>query len=393
MISQDKIDQIQKVIETVGVDGWLLFDFRGRNPIAAAVLGNGVIGSRRLFAYIPRKGRPIALIHAIDYELWRKAPDIWEKRRWVRREQLDELLPALVSGKTIAAEYSPNGAIPYLDGVPGGIMEQLKGAGAKIVSSVDLVTRYCSVWSEDGRKSHERSAIAISAIAQEAIAIAGKRARTSPIGEFELAEWIRDQFKSKGLLTDHGPSVSFGANAARTHYEPSTSESSAIVPGQLLLVDLWATEPDGIYADQTWMAAIGDPSARDVEVWSTVCKARDAGLDLLRKDGNSGKLRGADVDKACRQVIVDAGYGEWVESRTGHSIDRYGLHGYGPPIDDTETYDGRILIPGVGFSVEPGIYITDQVGVRSEVNVYIGLGASAGAQITPGDYQRDLIYV
>ena len=77
-------------------------------------------------------------------------------------------------------------------------------------------------------------------------------------------------------------------------------------------------------------------------------------------------------------------------ARTGHSIDRYGLHGFGPPIDDTETYDDRLLIPGVGFSVEPGVYLPGVAGVRSEVNVVVG---DRDILVTPDDYQSDLLAV
>jgi Xaa-Pro aminopeptidase len=185
--------------------------------------------------------------------------------------------------------------------------------------------------------------------------------------------------------------VSYGEHAARPHYEAPPEGSSPIVPGALLLFDLWAREPGGIYADQTWMAAIGPPSARATELWTVVRRARDAALDLLQTRLRAKEpVAGAEADRAARGVIEAAGYGDRVVCRTGHSIDRVGLHGYGPTIDDTESFDTRRILPGVGFSVEPGIYIPGEIGLRTEVNAH---AREDGLDVTPSDYQRDLIVV
>lgn len=384
------LPRLQTLIAESDVDGWLLFDFRGRNPIAAAVLGPEIVGSRRVYVLIPRQGPPMALVHAIDNELWRKWPADWPKHVWVTREALTAELGALVRGKRLAVDYSPHGAIPYLDGVPAGVAELLASLGATLVTSSELVTRYCSVWTPEDIASHRRAGEVIATVAREGMALAGSRAGTDrPMSEHELAVWIRERFDRAGLSTESGPSVSWGPNAARTHYEPTAEESVPIVRGALLLVDLWATEPGGIYADQTWMAAIGAPSDRDAHLWSVVRQARDAALDLIGRRIRGGeRVQGAEGDAAAKKVIANAGYLEFTQARTGHSIDRYGLHGFGPPIDDTETYDTRLLIEGVGFSVEPGIYIPGQTGVRSEVNVVV---RDRDILITPDRYQSELM--
>jgi len=331
-------------------------------------------------------------VHAVDAELWRDWPVAWPKRVWVTREELAEALGALVRGLRVAVDWSPGGAIPYLDGLPLGVAEQLRALGATLVPSAELVTRYCSVWSPADVASHRRAAEAIAAIAREALALAGSRAASpDPITEHALAVWVRERLERAGLVTESGPSVSWGPNAARAHYDPTAAESAPIVPGALLLLDLWATEPGGIYADQTWMAAIGAPSERDAQLWTVVRTARDAALDLIRSRVRSGApVRGADADAAARRIITSAGYVDRTIARTGHSIDRFGLHGFGPPIDDTETYDDRLLIPGVGFSVEPGVYFPGETGVRSEVNVVVGEGT---VEVTPREYQSELLVV
>ena len=96
------------------------------------------------------------------------------------------------------------------------------------------------------------------------------------------------------------------------------------------------------------------------------------------------------MDDAARTVIASRGFGDQFIHRTGHSIDARDLHGSGPHIDNLETRDERSLIPGVAFSIEPGVYLTDDVGMRSEVN---GVVSKSGVIITPQSYQTDLIIV
>jgi Xaa-Pro aminopeptidase len=125
-------------------------------------------------------------------------------------------------------------------------------------------------------------------------------------------------------------------------------------------------------------------------VWGTVRTARDAAVALVRDRVSRGKaVAGYEADQAARTVIERAGLGDWFVHRTGHSIDR-DLHGSGPNLDDYETHDDRQLVAGVGFSVEPGVYIEGEFGVRSEVNMVIG---KDDAQVTPAEVQTGLIVV
>jgi Xaa-Pro aminopeptidase len=260
------------------------------------------------------------------------------------------------------------------------------------MTSADLVSQFYAVWSDEQRASHERAARAVSTIGQEAIKLAGSRADSaSPLTEFGLATWIREKFSAGGLETDHGPIVAIGPNAANPHYEPTAEQSATIKRGDVLLIDLWAKEKDGVFADQTWMGSLGEPSGRDMAVWLAVRDARDAAISLLEKRISSHKpVSGGEVDDTARAVIVKRGFGEFFVHRTGHSIDPRDLHGSGPHIDNLETREERTLIPGIGFSIEPGVYLQDDVGMRSEVNAYIG---KEGVLITPADYQKELIVV
>jgi Xaa-Pro aminopeptidase len=289
-------------------------------------------------------------------------------------------------------EYSPGDAVPYLDRVPAGVLEMVRNAGADVVSSADLVSAFYAVWSDSQRASHERAARAVAIIGQEAIRLAGSRADSaSPLTEYALANWIRERFEAGGLETDHGPIVAIGPNAANPHYEPTKENAATIKRGDILLVDLWAREKNGVFADQTWMGSLGAPSARDRAIWEAVRDGRDAAISILRERiAGHQPVRGGEVDDAARAVITKAGYGERFIHRTGHSIDPRDLHGSGPHIDNLETREERQLIPGVGFSIEPGIYLAGDVGMRSEVNGFIG---AEGVLITPSDYQKNLLVV
>jgi Xaa-Pro dipeptidase len=393
MLTPETLPALQRALAENDVDGWLLFEFHGANPIAAGMLRLEGMVTRRVFAYIPREGLPVALTHAIEPGPWRNWPAAWGREVYASWRSLDAHLAALVRGKRVAMEYSPSDAVPYLDRVPAGVVELVRAAGADVVSSGALVTLFYAAWSAEHVASHVRAAEAIAHIAREAIALAGRRARTtSPMSEFESMQWILSAFAAARLSTDHGPNVSVGPNAANPHYEPTAERSRLIREGDVLLVDLWARESAGSpYADQTWMATVGAPSGRALEIWAAVRDARDAALALVQQRVASGiPLSGSEVDDASRGVIVKRGFGEYFTHRTGHSIDSREIHGSGPNIDNHETHEDRLLVPGVAFSIEPGIYVPGDIGMRSEVDVYLEPGR---AVVTPAEYQRELIVV
>jgi Xaa-Pro dipeptidase len=392
VLKPESLPAIQSALERAGLDGWLLYDFHGLNPVAVGMLELPGMTTRRFFVYIPRRGSPVAITHAIEQGPWEAWPSKWTREKYSSWRALESLLGDLVKGKRVAMEYSPGDAVPYLDRIPAGVIEMVRSAGATVVSSAELVSSFYAVWSDAQRSSHERAARAVSIIAQEAIRLAGSRADSaSPLTEFALASWIRERFEGGGLETDHGPIVAIGPNAANPHYEPTAVNSATIKRGDILLIDLWAREKNGVFADQTWMASLGAPSSRDKAIWEAVRDARDAAISILRERINGHQpVRGGEVDDAARAVITKRGYGDNFIHRTGHSIDPRDLHGSGPHIDNLETREERELIPGVGFSIEPGVYLAGDVGMRSEVNGFVG---ADGLLITPSDYQKELMVV
>lgn len=390
MLKPDTLPALQAAIADSGLDGWLLFDFQRCNPIAQGLLDLEGMVTRRVFAWVPREGKPVAVTHAIEQLAWRRWPAEWERVRYAGWRQLEAEVARLVGGRRIAMEYSPGDAVMYVDRVPAGVIEMVRAAGATIVPSGDLVTRFYATWTAPQLDAHRRAAEVIARLARQAFGEAARAADIgTPLTEYQLHRWLLDRFAAAGLETDHGPNVSIGPNAANPHYEPTEAQSATIARGEVLLIDLWAREGAGSpYADQTWMASLGAPSDEAVRVWEAIRDGRDAAIAFLTERLATGApVRGAEADDAARDVIVSRGYGEWFSHRTGHSIDSRQLHGSGPHLDNYETREERLLVPGCGFSIEPGIYLPGRLGMRTEVNGFV---APEGLLVTPDEYQREL---
>lgn len=295
----------------------------------------------------------------------------------------------MVRGRRVAMEVSADDAVPYLDRVPSGLVQLITRLGGTVVGSAPLVTRFASGWSEAEQRSHSAAAEALARIAQAAI----RRAVSAPgtgLRESALQAEVARAIADAGLVSDHGPIVGFGPNSANPHYFPEAGSDRELGRDEVVLVDLFGGPGlDQVQADQTWIGFSGPrPPERVQQVWETVKAAREAAIGAVQAAWRSGRaIRGYEVDRASREVIERAGYGAWFVHRTGHSIDRK-LHGSGPHLDDYETRDDRVLLPGVGFSVEPGIYIQGEFGMRTEVNMYL---TEREAVVTPGVRQEALI--
>jgi Xaa-Pro aminopeptidase len=346
--------------------------------------------TRRHLAFIPVDGVPTALIPAIEPWPWEQWPAAWARRSYDGWAELEAALRELLAGRRVAMEYSPGNGIPHLDRVPAGALEMVRAAGAVVVSSADLVNGFYAVWSDGQLASHQRTAETLASLARATLDLAGQRARSAtPITEHELRESVIAELAANGLVTDSLPIVAAGQHSADVHYAPAADRPRPIVSGDVLLLDLWAKEPDGVYADQTWMATIGTPNARVRDAWNAALAARDGAIELIRSSVARGApIRGTDVHRHAQAVLTGRGYGAYALGRAGHSIDQRQLHGVGPNLDAVESRDDRVLLSGTACSVEPGVYIPGAFGVRSEVNVYLG---DREILITPRDYQRELI--
>ncbi len=387
LASADGVARVQAALRERGLDGWLLYDFKDRNPIGRSLLGLEWT-TRRGFALVPATGRPRLLIHAIEHSSWRHLD--WPRASYSSRQRMEEGLVALLAGCTrIATETSARCDVPYLDLLPAGIRDVIAATGVELHSSGDLVSTFYAVWTPAQREEHGRASALVKDLARNAFARAADHlARGETVTEGALAAWIRTELAWRGAPVHADCIVAIGPKAADPHYDPG-EVGRPIRPGDLLLIDLWgALHEDSVPADQTWMGFMGDAlPPRLAEMWEVLKAARDGVVDSLQARFARGEvLRGFEGDDVARGIITEAGYGEWFIHRTGHSIDR-DLHGRGPNLDNLETRDDRVLVPGVGFSVEPGIYIPDDVGMRTEINVFMG---PDGPEVTVDEPQQDI---
>jgi len=366
---------VQETLRADGLDAWLLYDFNGSNPIAARLAGlsNGAhMTTRRWYYLIPASGSPRALVHAIERHNLDGLPG--EKQTYAGREQLASGLDRLLRGvRRVAMEYSPQGAIPYLSRVDAGTAELIRARGVEIVSSGDLVQRFEATWTPAQYAQHMRASEALYHIKDRAFdTVRAALQKGKRITEYDLQQQMVKWFEDEGLTSDSAPDVALGSNPGNPHSLPLREKSAVIVPDQVLLLDLWGKvrEPGAVFADITWVgftgARVADEAARAFDV---IVRARDAALALVEESAMTGReLHGWEVDRAARNVLEQSGYGAHILHRTGHSLGET-VHGNGVHLDDYETHDDRRILPGTGFTIEPGLYF-DTFGVRTEINVF-----------------------
>lgn len=372
------------------IDAWLVYDFRGSSAVLARLLppaeGAKRWTTRRVLLLIPSHGEPRVLVHGIDASQFQREPiaqDVYlawpDLHAWIARA-------IATCGTRIAMDYSPGGALPVVSQCDAGIVDLVRGLGAEVVTSADLIQTCIARWSPSAVKSHEYASREVARIKDEAFALIRDRLRAkASVNEREVQQHILAQFDKAGLIAADAPVVAVNGHAADPHFEvPHPPAGSAnITPGDWILIDLWARqkgtpeipEEENIFSDITWVGFAGEPSrlpARHREVFETVKKARDASVARVQQGYARGEhVQGWQLDDAARDVIVAAGFAEFIRHRTGHSLSAGPLvHGLGVNLDNLETRDTREVLPGVGWTIEPGIYIPGAFGVRLEINMF-----------------------
>ena len=388
-----RIAEIQAALVEAELDGWLFAVFQGNDPVSLDLLGLASKGlvTRRCYYLVPAAGEPRKLVHDLEPAMLDHLPGAKASyRTW--QEYRRELERLMRDCKRLAAQYSPNNELPNVSRLDAGTAELLASFGVKLHSAADLVQRFAAVCTEEQLAGHRRACVRLHVIVDEAFRWIGERLRSGQsVDELAAQKFILDAFERDGLHTFAPPIVGVNAHAADPHYEPLEGAAFEIKRGDFLLIDLWAKEKaaaDSVYADITWCGVCGAaPTERQQEVWTVAREARDAGIELVLSRWPGTTIRGFEVDDATRKVIVDAGYGDFFIHRTGHSI---GIqdHGPGANMDNLETHDTRRLLPGTCFSIEPGIYLAGDFGVRTEVNIVL---TASVAEVTGGEPQRDLV--
>jgi len=371
-----KIQNIQKAIRAEGIDGWLLYDFRGSNPFATSVMEipPHMHCTRRMFYFIPARGTPKKLVHNIERYNLDHLPGA--RQIYVSWSSLEEELKGMLKkAEIIAMEYSPRNAIPYVSTVDAGMIELVKRQKVKVVSSANLVQRFDAVWSPKQFRENKKVARVCLDTMHKAFAFIGKQIKARrKVTEYDVQQFIEKELKKRKYVYSHPPNCSVNANAANPHYEPTRKINSPIKKGDFVLIDLWAkaNDKDGVYSDITWTGYVGESvPEKYTKIFDIVREARDkafAFIDNAMK--NRRTIRGCDVDDVARKVIEKNGYGKYFVHRTGHSIGKE-MHDNGAHLDNLETRDLREIIPETSFTIEPGIYLPGKFGIRSEIDVFI----------------------
>lgn len=379
MNNASNISTLQSVVSAAGLDGWLLYDFRGLNPFPAQLLnlGRGIL-TRRWFLYVPAQGQATLIHHRIEAGSWQQVlpEETINRQVFASHEQLDSLLHETLKGaRRIAMEYSPRGEVPYVSYVDAGTIERVRACGVSVVSSADLLQHFLT-WNAEDRAAHAEAVRGVIRAKDLAFELIDNRLKARQrVTELEVQHLIVERLTAIGLEFDHEPIVAFGDHASDGHYAPSAQTDRAVELGQCVLIDLWAGLRDRPMADITWVGFAGEPTAEYLRVWETVRDARDLALQLLT---TKTAREGWEVDRAARALIASRGYGAAFRHRLGHSLGRNSPHGLSVNLDDWETHDARQLLPGLALTVEPGVYL-GHIGIRSEVNVLI---TESGATVT-----------
>lgn len=374
MASDSTFAAAQEFLRRQQIDGWLVYDFRGNNPLLNQLLPGKRWTTRRAILFIPANGSPVLLNHSIDasqfasVEVRRESYLSWpELHAWLVRNT--------AGARRIAMDYAPGGTLPAVSIVDAGTVEMVRALGVDVVSSADLVQACLAVWSDEAQRNHAKASAEVTRIKDGAFDFIRQALRRGqPVNEFEVQQHIVSAFNDTGLEFPEPPIVAVNAHSGDPHFEVSEKSAATIEKGDWVLIDLWARLPgeENIFSDITWVGCAGEPSAKQREVFDVVKRARDRCVKEAQFAWNEGqKLQGWQLDDEARDVIIGAGYKDFIKHRTGHSLSRGPkVHGLGVNIDNLETHDTRHVMSGIGYTVEPGVYLPE-FGVRLEINVFV----------------------
>ncbi|MCA8992960.1 MAG: M24 family metallopeptidase [Planctomycetaceae bacterium] len=385
--------KIQNAITEFGFDGWLLYDFRGSNPLAGRVLKfpEGSMGSRRCLYFIPKSGEPTKIVHRIEAGALQHLPG--RTVIYLPWQELEAAIRDCVAGcQKIAMEFSPGGGNPYVSRVDGGTVDMVRSFGPEVLSSGDLIQLFEATWDQEQWDMHLEAAVHTNSSFDMAWKFIAEQVRENGgVEEVAVRDRIMEHFAANKLTTYHPPIVGRGPHSGMPHYETGDGGDTLIREGDFVLIDQWAKcdRPRSVYSDLTRTGFVGTSVPEEyTKIFNIVAAARDAGIAIVRESFAQGTpLYGKDVDDAVRAVIVEAGYGEYFGHRTGHSIGQE-VHGNGANMDNLETREERRVLPGTAFSIEPGIYLPE-FGVRSEINVFVDW--EGAVQVTGGELQREVV--
>ena len=390
------LNKMQSILSEMKLDAWLFYDFRGSNDLALDILDIPKLShlTRRFYYLVPKNGEPVKIVNGIEAGHLDHLPG--KKFLYSSHASLsNHISNTLKDYKKIAMEYSPLNAIPYVSKVDAGTIEQIKSYGVEIVTSGDLISMFNAVWTKEQFEENKPVANALTEIVAKSFNFIKDRISSgNNLTEYDVQNFIMNEFDNRKYFTDFPPIIGVNENSANPHYAPSEKIFKPIKENDFVLIDLWArvNKPDGVWADITWVGFAGKSvPEKYTKIFNIVAQARDEAFNLVSTRFKEGKVvHGFEVDDASRNVIKKAGYADYFIHRTGHSITT-DLHGSGSHIDNFETKDERLILPSTSFSIEPGIYLPGDFGVRSEIDVYITPTKEVIA--TGGERQREVISI
>ena len=378
-------DAVEFLRSSQSADAWIIYDYRKSNPIFWSVMAKLLPAltpesvTRPVFLMLPKTDEPWILVHDVDAGAFAASP-IKATKFSSRQSMIDCLISGLRGTKSVFMEYSPKAALPRVSRIDAGTIELIKSLKIRVKSSADILQYATQRWDEDQLDSHLKAAADLTNIVKEAFTWIGMRSPSS-VTEYEVHQFIRSRYVDNNLETDKGPVVAVNDHGSDPHFLPDIENTYHITKGDWILIDLWARKktPNSVYADITWTGVYADaPTAEQIKVFSTVIGARNAATQYMTGRLQENKpTQGWQVDQIARQFIDESGYGTYFTHRLGHSLGSE-VHSEAVNLDNWETRDSRLLIPGIAVTVEPGVYLP-HFGVRSEINVFV---TDQGARIT-----------
>lgn len=368
---------IQNELIRNNADAWILVDYENRNKAVTSFLGEKML-TRKIILVFPKNAKPFIITHSID-TVFLNEPNILKDfdlkvyNTW--QEMLEIEKKEFSTYKKVMMDISENGLLPRISLADYGSVQYIKSLGIEVISSGDILQEFNATYSQRAYALQLEACRLALQIKDEAFAKIKQDVLNNGFAdEYEVQQFICNRFHEEGMVYDDPAIVAKGSNASNPHYGPTENVSSKIVKGDVVLIDMWAKmdDPEGVYADITWMGYVGEDVPEEIENRFQVLKvAIDKDIEFLIENLPLRRVEGYEVDDVGRNYINSKGYGQYFTHRTGHSIAiDVSPHGPGVNIDNYESHDTREIIDGVTFSLEPGIYAPDY-GMRSETDIYI----------------------
>ena len=342
---------VDVLLASVGADLPYLF---GYEAMPSERLTMGVIG---------RQGPAVLVIPQLEAPRVQRRPDVFDVRAWPETEDPVSVVAALAGDARRVAVTDRTWSV-FLLGLQAALPSAAFCSAAPVVGPLRLV-----------KDDFEAEFLGRAAEAADRVAVRLAAERFSGRTEEAMARRVGAMLVEEGCDAVSFVIVASGPNSASPHHHPG---DRVMHPGDAVVVDFGGPVA-GYQSDTTRTFHIGEPTARYLEVHDVVRRAQRAGREAVAPG-----VAAADIDAAARRVIADAGYGEWFIHRLGHGI---GLEVHEEPY--LVSSNNRPLQPGMAFSVEPGVYLPGEFGVRIEDIVVCGERGAVPLNTSP----RDVIVV